>query len=109
MDKQINVSGNQSNVSKGVYKICDHIIGVLHDYDNTRLITAKELNDEIEYNKLHKDCYKTYGYDLKRNIYDWNDYSDRRKNTDIERFSYCPLCGTKIDWKRLCNYYTLLQ
>lgn len=29
------------------------------------------------------------------------DYCDKRKNTDLTRFEYCPMCGRKIDWKSI--------
>lgn len=28
-------------------------------------------------------------------------YFDKRKNTNFNRFNYCPYCGKKIDWKEL--------
>ena len=29
------------------------------------------------------------------------DYCDKRKNPDLTRFEYCPMCGRKIDWKAI--------
>lgn len=88
--------------------MCEHIIGLFHNYDDTRLITAEELNEEIKSEKLYFDHYKELGV-IHHKLYDWNDYSDKRRNTNVTRFIYCPKCGTKIDWKGLYNYYVILQ
>ena len=37
----------------------------------------------------------------KENIYTLEDYSDKRKSTNITRFNYCPICGEIIDWKKI--------
>lgn len=108
MIDKISISSSRIDMPKKTYKICDHIIGVLHNYDNTRLMTAEELNEEIKSEKLYFEHYKELGI-IHRKLYDWNDYSDRRRNTNLTRFTYCPRCGTKIDWKTLCTHYTLLQ
>lgn len=41
--------------------MCEHIIGLFHHYDNTRLMTAKELNEEIKSEKLYFEHYKKMG------------------------------------------------
>ncbi len=50
---------------------CEHIIGFLYDYENTDVVTIKELKEYIE-----------------------------DKET-IKRFNYCPKCGKEIDWSNL--------
>lgn len=64
---------------------CVCYIGLLHDYDNTDVITLEELKAHIEM----------------RTVYTMSDYCDRRKSTDLTRFNYCPMCGKKIDWKAM--------
>lgn len=77
------------------------IIGMLLDYDNSKLITLNELKEHIDSqnslidNELHKWIFP------KAKKISLSDYKDRRKNNDIYRFSFCPYCGEKIDWKNL--------
>ena len=30
-------------------------------------------------------------------------YADRRRSTDLTRFSFCPDCGKRIDWKSIAK------
>ena len=85
------------------------IIGQLHGYEYSPLITIRGLtnhiNDNIEFNDLLKN-YPSYDTGkLRRKIYTFADYGDKRKSTDISRFNYCPECGRAIDWKIIkgCN------
>ena len=83
------------------------IIGLLNDYDNTKLVTVNELLEEI------KDQYEVYDYKcslyIKYNLgeikppYTLKDYADKRKSTNLTRFEFCPYCGQKIDWKQIKN------
>lgn len=74
-------------------------IGLLYDYEDTRMITFLKLSElareKEELCKKHK-----YVYTVTR-IYSMKDYCDGRKSTDLERFHYCPMCGKKIDWNEL--------
>ena len=86
----------------------DHecIIGVLYHSDYSELATLKMLKehieDNIEFNKsldndpLYKDC-----KDLRAKCWTLKSYGDKRKNTDLTRFDYCPECGNKIDWAKI--------
>lgn len=75
------------------------IIGVLLDYENTDLITFRELKQRAE---QRSEIFKNGGYVCSvAGVYDLDDYLDKRKNTNIVRFNYCPICGEKIDWKGL--------
>ena len=81
------------------------IIGQWLDYEDTTLITFEDLKEKIqEYNETYKYALNNYGQDFvngfikKKNI---KDYFDGRKNTNINKFNYCPVCGEKINWKEL--------
>ena len=76
---------------------CECYIGIKYDYEDTRLVTLKQLKDEIEWLQSRKESFAEYGINNK--IYTLADYCDKRKSTDLTRFNYCPLCGKKIDWK----------
>lgn len=77
------------------------IIGMYNYYENTDLITCSEL---INKNKRDWSLYKT--------AYTWlspptplEDFFNKRKNTELTRFNYCPVCGKKIDWNKLKRRY----
>lgn len=76
------------------------VIGVLYDYDNTRVITFDELKEEVEAGITKYEYAKQYMAEppLPKLL---SEYLDRRKSTGLERFAYCPYCGKKIDWKGL--------
>ena len=64
------------------------VIGIRYDYDNTDLVTLEDLKRHINY------PFRNTAWSLK-------DYCDKRKNTDLTRFDYCPYCGKKIEWKKI--------
>lgn len=86
---------------------CEHIVGLIYDYENTHLTTLdglkQHIKDELELKRTFETdpLYKGYNHGIKG----WTlaDYADRRKSTDMCRFDFCPLCGEKIDWKALRN------
>ena len=65
---------------------CEHAIGMWIDYEDTRIMTAKELREEIEEGHTR---------------FSLNDYCDFRKSVNLARFRCCPECGKKIDWKEI--------
>lgn len=77
-------------------------IGMITDYDDTRMVTLDKLKEHIEgresfaeyWNKFHDEHLAIKTYSL-------IDYCDKRKSTDLTQFRYCPLCGKKIDWKAI--------
>ena len=77
---------------------CECFIGIIHNYDDTRLVTLEQLKYEIEWLQSRKESLKEYGI---YKIYSLSDYCDKRKSTDLTRFNYCPICGKKIDWKAI--------
>ena len=79
--------------------MCECWIGVLHDYEDTRIVDLEELKRHIEEMVNYAEWKKNFGLDDKP--YLLSDYCDKRKSTDLTRFNYCPLCGKKIDWKAI--------
>lgn len=82
----------------------DCIIGIYCDCEGYRLVTLhsliKILVQEIEVLESFNERDRCiYGEIIHRRKYYLNDYLDRRKNTNLSRFNYCPVCGEKIDWK----------
>lgn len=65
---------------------CEHAIGMWICYEDTRIMTAKELRREIEEGHI---------------VFSINDYCDFRKAVNLIRFRHCPECGKKIDWKAI--------
>ena len=66
------------------------LIGVYYNYEDTKLVTFDDLVREAR----ESERFGTSAYSLK-------DYLNKRKNTNLHRFLYCPECGEKIDWKEL--------
>lgn len=84
---------------------CKCYIGIINDYENTRMTTLYGLKLHIKESLYLKQAFETdplyVGYE--HGISGWTlaDYCDKRKNTDLTRFEYCPMCGRKIDWKSI--------
>lgn len=66
------------------------LIGAYYDYEDTKLVTFDDLVREVR----KSERFGTSVYSLK-------DYLDKRKNTNLRRFLYCPECGEKIYWNEL--------
>ena len=77
-------------------KECEHIIGMIYEYEESRLATVANLIEHIENTKRYFDMIR-----IKRKILTLSDYCDMRKSVDMTRFKHCPLCGAKIDWKAI--------
>ncbi len=70
---------------------CECIIGIYANFDNTQLVTVNELKELIQ---------------SWPHFYSFADYCDKRKVTNLGRFEFCPMCGKKIDWKKIKNEET---
>lgn len=85
---------------------CQCIIGLYHHCDSSELVTLDALEDLIadtemynimlDIDPLLKEC-----KELRRKEWKLADYGDKRKNTNLTRFDYCPECGKAIDWKAI--------
>ena len=82
------------------------IIGLLHHVDYGELVTLEELEehitDGIMYNVMLdsdpvlKDC-----KEIRRKVWTLAEYADWRRNTNLQKFSYCPRCGNFIEWGKI--------
>lgn len=84
----------------------DCIIGLLYQYEGSKLVTLKELkhhiSDTIQFNSdLSKEPIYGKCKDLYQKVWTLKDYADRRRSTNLTRFAYCPDCGVKIHWKAI--------
>lgn len=82
------------------------VIGLLHDYDSTNLVSLDGLKEHIQSNRqqnewIDKDPVLKDCEELKSKIYSLKDYADKRKATDLTRFDFCPECGQKIGWEAI--------
>ena len=76
---------------------CECVIGMRYDWENTELVTLAELKEHIDFiTDFAEDNPCFVG-----KVYTLSDYCDKRENTDLRRFEYCPYCGKKIDWKAI--------
>lgn len=55
------------------------LIGVYYDYEDTKLVTFDDLVREVR----ESERFNISAYSLK-------EYLDKRKNTNLHRFLYCP-------------------
>jgi len=62
------------------------------------------IEDQKEYNRSLRDdpalcnCESLYA-----KVFTLKQYADRRRSTDLTRFSFCPDCGKRIDWKSIAE------
>lgn len=78
------------------------VIGLLHMTDDSHLVTVDDLLSYIDDEKYFNEIAKREGAkNLVRKVYGIRDYCDKRKNTNLRRFMFCPDCGKEIDWKKI--------
>lgn len=87
--------------------MADHecIIGMYQYVDYADVITLSDLKREMEDRKRINEVWKNentpYAGCFIEPEYTLTQYADRRFNTGLSHFNYCPVCGKKIDWKEL--------
>ena len=91
----------------------EHIIGVWYDNEYAKLVTLSDLKDLFteKFNTRlywYRDCDPNWFTDVegdykKKVDADWYKYFDFRYNVNLYRFSCCPICGEKLDWKKMKN------
>ena len=86
----------------------DCYIGVLHRPEYSSLVTLDELKTHIESQKefnrsLRADPVFRNCLGLYVKVFTLKQYADRRRSTDLTRFSFCPDCGKRIDWKSIAE------
>lgn len=83
---------------------CEHIIGLYNYCEGVENITLKDLKWYINNNNnTYKYIINKYPNDKEKiqKPFQFKDYADRRKSTNLDRYNYCPICGEKIDWKKI--------
>lgn len=79
-----------------------HLVGILYNQAGAREVTFRDLREHV---KMLEDIVEEFREisRLKRKIthYTMKDYTDRKKETNLSRFNFCPVCGEKIDWAML--------
>ena len=84
----------------------DCIIGMLNHSEYSELVTLddlkKHIEDNIEFNKsLDADPVFRRCKDIYAKVWTLKNYGDKRKNTDLTRFDFCPVCGKPISWRTI--------
>lgn len=82
------------------------VIGLYHHYEGSDLVTLADLENEIAerimFNiMIDADPQLTECEFLRKKEWTLADYGDKRKNTNLTRFDFCPECGKAIDWKAI--------
>lgn len=78
-------------------------IGMYNNYEDTDLITYSELKEKSARDEQFAKKHEWFRQD----VTPLENFFDKRTNTELTRFDYCPVCGEKIDWnelKRRCKY-----
>jgi rRNA maturation endonuclease Nob1 len=78
--------------------MCDCWIGILNDYDqsNEHHFYLSDVEEKLNHRAAHSVFVVGLSYHLK--AYKPTDYIDRRRGLST-LFNFCPLCGSKINWK----------
>lgn len=84
----------------------EHVIGEIIGYEDTRLVTLKDLQTHIQHRHDLAELFTsekavTMGVSRTIRVYTLSDYCDGRRVTDLRRFNFCPYCGQAIDWKHI--------
>lgn len=83
------------------------VIGLLWHSDYVEEATIEDLKKnqirKQEFNQYleEKQIEVRYPEYMMEKVYTFKDYADKRKNTDLTRFDFCPYCGQPIDWKKI--------
>lgn len=82
---------------------CQCVIGLYYKNGGGELVTLQDLKMHInDVREFNADCCRLYRRDfLSRKEYTLQDYADKRKSTNLTRFDFCPMCGKKINWKKI--------
>jgi len=74
------------------------IIGLLNNKDDEpKLVTIGALKLHVNYKTEEANYLKEKGERVSY-VYTMTDYYNRRKQTDLQRFLFCPICGRQITW-----------
>ena len=80
----------------------NHFIGLFYDWENTDIVTLKQLKEKVEGIKKTNDFLRKNN--ISEGIYkyeNFEDFLDKRKSTSFKRFEYCPICGEKINYRKI--------
>lgn len=92
------------------------VIGVYQFSDDAQLVTLNELCD-IHLRQYNQALYwnqalsANYSPDMDGDVEkeykeEWRKYCDFRYSTPLTRFTHCPFCGKKLNWKEMKEIIT---
>lgn len=80
----------------------NHIIGIFYYCDAADLCTLEDLKEKINYMKEMNEYYiKIHNPTHRYKYTELKDLLDNRKSTCFKRFEYCPVCGEKINYRKI--------
>ena len=80
----------------------NHIIGVFQDYDLITFCTLEDLKEKIKEMKELNEYYIKVNQPTACYRYTTlEDLLDSSKWTCFKRFEYCPVCGEKINYRKI--------
>lgn len=77
--------------------MCNHLLGYMPDYDFIPLY-KETIKDKLNFYCKSNDRMVDEGFAEKK--FKPEDYLDNRRGM-VAKFNYCPLCGEKINWKKI--------
>ena len=97
------LGGVGRGVGRGGHMNTEHecIIGLLYQTDYVDLCTLSILENHIKERKEINRVAKKYMPEYVRPEWTIYDYADRRKSTNLTHFTFCPMCGKKINWQEI--------
>lgn len=80
----------------------NHIIGIFYNYDIADICTLEDLKEKIVHMKKMNEFYiKNHRPTRCYKYTELEDLLDNRKATSFKRFEYCPVCGEKINYRKI--------
>lgn len=83
-EKATHIINSEENIDNQKVECCECYIGVYWNYENSELMTRKDLEELINSNSSYT-CTR-------------EQYCDRDFYSGLEKFDFCPKCGKRIDW-----------
>ena len=85
--------------------MCDCWIGILNDYDQSDLnnLYLSDVEEKLRERASHSVALVGVSYGF--TAYKPTDYIDKRRGLST-LFNFCPLCGSKINWKGIRGLFT---
>lgn len=83
-----------------------HIVGLFGSQLGGELVTIPGIKEHIDQQLRFAALWNSdnvLGVTRTFRVFSLADYCDTGKQTDLQRFNYCPICGYEIPWETIPN------